>query len=273
MLRSTLLAAFFVVSVYAAPHLAQSQSQLLRNPSFEGPTTERFDPCDLRIAGELRTPEGWEPYFRCKAPNDPPYTNHRPEFGTIRAADFAYRVRSGNDALKYFNFFARSESAGVSQRVSVQQGQWLQFSMWVQLWTSACDASQLPGDKPSSLYWPGDLEARVCIDTDGGVLDFDSGTVCSDWSRERAWDAYAQLKVIAQAAGPEVTVALNTRAAHPVKHNDVYADDAELITVAAPPTATLGSRRLFAPAVYFESFSPLPPPEPIASCPKPGLLR
>jgi hypothetical protein len=255
------------------PHAALSQSQLLRNPSFEGPTSDRFDPCEQRVAGELRTPDGWDPYFRCKSPNDPPYTNHRPEFGTIRAADFAYRVRSGGEALKYFNFFARSESAGVSQRVAVQPGQWLQFSLWVQLWTSACDASQLPGNNPSSLYWPGDLEARVCIDTDGGELDFDAGTVCSDWTRERAWDTYAQLKVAAQAKSSEVTVALNTRAAHPVKHNDVYADDAALVSIDAPPTAPTGTRRLFAPAVYLESYSPQPVPEPIASCPKPGLLR
>jgi hypothetical protein len=274
----TLFACSITVAIVALaqPTLLISQTNLLQNPSFEGATTARFDPCDKRIASELGTPDGWDPYFRCRAQTDPPFTNFRPEFGTIRAADFAYRVHSGATALKYFNFYARNEAAGVSQRVSVPPNAWLRFSIWSQLWTSACDASQLPNDKPSSRYYPGNLEARVCIDTDGGALDFDSGTLCSEWMRERAWDQYAQAFVIAQAVGSEVTVALNTRAQWPVKHNDAYADDAELLVVAAPLTATIPGpniRRIWAPAVYSESFAPLPEPEPIPTCPKPGALR
>jgi hypothetical protein len=252
----------------AAP--VSGQANLLVNPSFEGPVSPRFDDCAKAQANELGTPDGWLPYYKCRSQNDPEYTNFRPEFGTIPASFFAYRVRSGATALKFFNFFARQESSGVYQTVAnVAPGQWLQFSLWVQLWTSNCDASVLPNNETSSLYEPGNLEARVCIDTDGGALDFDAGTVCGDWARERAWDRYAQVSVSAPAAAASVNVVLNTRAEWPVKHNDAYADDAELFAIATPITNVVrGPRRVLAPTIFNERQPPFPDPAP--RCPKPA---
>ncbi len=166
-------------------------------------------------------------------------------------------MRSGATALKYFNFYARNESAGVYQRVTgISPGQWLAFTLWTQVWTSNCDASVLPDDVPSSGYEPGNLEARICIDTDGGALDFDQGTVCSDFVREPIWDKYTQIRVSAPAAASEVNVVLNTRAEWSVKHNDTYADDAALFAVDAPVTVTVpNANRLWIPFAQFESIT------------------
>ena len=235
-------------------------ANLLINPGFEGqPVNFAQESCPSQPASGV-TPPGWQPYYKCRQPGDPDYTNFAPEFFNIdkRAnSAFAPRVRSGDTALKYFNFYARNESAGVYQRVSVVNGQWLELSMHVQMWTSHCDLQP-----PTSHYEPGNLEARVCIDTDGGALDFDNGTVCGAWMRERGWDQYGRVVVQAQAKASEVLAVLNTRAEHPVKHNDVYADDAELMTLAVSPMPgpPPGPARAFLPMQFFDAYPPAEAP-------------
>ncbi len=239
----------------AAAPLAPN-ANLLTNPGFEGqPVNFVQESCPSQPASGV-IPPGWQPYYRCRQQSDPEYANHAPEFFNIDKRvnpAFAPRVRSGDTALKYFNFYARNESAGVYQRVSVTNGQWLELSMHVQMWTSHCDLQP-----PSSVYEPGNLEARVCIDTDGGTLDFDSGTVCSAWMRERGWDQYGRVVVQAQAQSSEVLAVLNSRADYPVKHNDVYADDAELVIIAPVPTPgpPPGPARAFLPIQFFDAYPP-----------------
>jgi hypothetical protein len=262
-------AAALMVAMTSFSAQSQGSVNLLTNPGFEGPMQANVDPCTGQAAGELGTPNGWTPFFRCRAVTDPPYTNHRPEFGQIDGDVFDYRVRSRRYALKYFNFFARNESAGVYQRVpSTIPGQHYQFELWVQLWTSNCSPDITGG--PSSLYEPGNLEARVCIDTDGGPLEFDTSTVCSAWTRERAWDRYAKLQISAPAASSSINVVLNTRAEWPVKHNDAYADDAALFAIATPITAPISnSMRTWIPLALVDV--PPPHPEPAPRCPAPVL--
>jgi hypothetical protein len=243
------------------------QTNLLQNPGFDGPTRDGFDGCANRNAGELQLPAGWTAYFKCRSDGDPLYTNHRPEFGLIDGSVFDYRVRSQRYALKYFNFYSRNESAGVYQTVrNLTPGQAYQFGLWVQIWTSNCSPN-LTGDVPTSVYEPGNLEARVCIDTDGGALDYDEGTVCSNWARERVWDKYGYVYVRASAVVSEVNVALNTRAEYPVKHNDVYADDAEFIAVTDPVAP--GPRRLWLPGL--SNIGEAPPSGPAPRCPAPPV--
>lgn len=234
----------------------------LQNPGFEGvPVNFVQESCPSQPASGV-VPAGWQPYYRCRQEGiDPDYTNFAPEFFNIDKRlnpAFEPRVRNGDTALKYFNFFARNESAGVYQRVSVANGEWLRFSLWVQLWTSNCSPGLWNPPQTTSRYEPGNLEARVCIDTDGGALDWDSGTVCGSFARYRAWDEYAQVQVQAQAKSNEVLVILNSRAEWPVKHNDVYADDAELFAIAAPPAPgpLPGPVRVFLPMSTFDWIDP-----------------
>lgn len=208
-------------------------ANLLINPNFNPPAPFQTDTCTGLTAGELQVPTGWTAYFMCKQPGDADNINRRPEY---RPADmaFPYRVRSPQTALKYFNFWALNKSAGVYQVVNgITPGSTLKFSMWVQLWTSNCDVNP-----PNSQCEPGNLEARLCIDTDGGSK-FDTnaaGVTCGAWTRQAAWDKYTELTLETVAQSSQVIVALNTRAEWAVKHNDVYADDASLIAI--PPTAT-----------------------------------
>ena len=217
-----------VMSQVGAP-----SANLLVNPSFNAPAPFQTDACTGQTAGELQVPNGWTAYFMCRQPGDADNINRRPEY---RPADmtYAYRVRSPQTALKYFNFWALNKSAGVYQVVNgITPGSVLKFSMWVQIWTSNCDVNP-----PNSQCEPGNLEARLCIDTDGGSK-FETGAAgvtCSAWTRQAAWDKYTELTLETVAQSSQVIVALNTRAEWAVKHNDVYADDASLIAI--PPTAT-----------------------------------
>ena len=217
-----------VMSQVSAP-----SANLLVNPSFNAPAPFQTDACTGQIAGELQVPNGWTAYFMCRQPGDADNINRRPEY---RPADmtYAYRVRSPQTALKYFNFWALNKSAGVYQVVNgITPGSVLKFSMWVQIWTSNCDINP-----PNSQCEPGNLEARLCIDTDGGSK-FETGAAgvtCSAWMRQAAWDKYTELTLETVTQSSQVIVALNTRAEWAVKHNDVYADDASLIAI--PPTAT-----------------------------------
>ena len=217
-----------VMSQVSAP-----SANLLVNPSFNAPAPFQTDACTGQTAGELQVPNGWTAYFMCRQPGDADNINRRPEY---RPADmtYAYRVRSPQTALKYFNFWALNKSAGMYQVVNgITPGSVLKFSMWVQIWTSNCDVNP-----PNSQCEPGNLEARLCIDTDGGSK-FETGAAgvtCSAWTRQAAWDKYTELTLETVAQSSQVIVALNTRAEWAVKHNDVYADDASLIAI--PPTAT-----------------------------------
>jgi hypothetical protein len=257
-------AAILILTLGASPVSGRAKGvgpMPLLNPGFEGqPVDFPQESCPSQPASGV-VPAGWQPYYRCRQPGDPDFTNFAPEFFNIDKRlnpAFEARVRSGDTALKYFNFFARNESAGVYQRVSVTSGDWLRFSLWVQLWTTNCSPGLWDPPLVTSEYEPGNLEARVCIDTDGGALDWDSGTVCGGFARYRAWDNYAQVQVQAQAKSNEVLVILNSRADWPVKHNDVYADDAELHVIAAPPVPgpPPGPARAFLPAVMFDWIDP-----------------
>jgi hypothetical protein len=229
----SMLVGFRAESVYAD----SAGPNLLTNPAFDPPWSKRFDGCKNRVLEEVQVPDGWDPYFVCQQPSDPPNINRTPEFRMISSSNYPDRVHSPPTALRYFNFWALNRSAGVFQVVNgVRPGSRLRFSMWVQLWTSDSDIQP-----PSSLVQPGNLEARLCIQQAGGQLNLgDASLVCSGWARP--WDHYEELSVEGTALGSQVTVALNTRAEFPVKHNDVQADDAALVVIGQGSLPNPGSR-------------------------------
>jgi hypothetical protein len=78
----------------------------------------------------------------------------------------------------------------------------------------------------------------VGLDPEGGTDPYNPRIV---WSGEdRTMDRWVQLSVTAQARGGRVSVFVRAHPDHPVKHNDVLVDDAELVVVQPPPAPADG---------------------------------
>jgi hypothetical protein len=261
------------MALIAVPSTA-STGNLLQNPAMNSncaasgdvSTCFAYDACtgqDKRP--ELWSADAWTPYFACPQPGQAANINRRPEYRPA-GMDFPNRVRSAPTALKYFNFWALNQSAGVYQRVqhgALRPGARVRFEMWVQAWSSNCDGA------PNSRCEPGYLEARLCLDTNGGGLDMgDPAVVCAPWTREEIWDQYALLSLettLPPGTNGEVLAILNSRAEYAVKHNDIYADDASLVVLDVLP-ATPAPRP--PPTVR----PPAPTPRPPAASPAPPAL-
>lgn len=212
---------------------------LLTNPGFEAPfakqcchTESNFPP--NTPVDEVQVPSGWWGWWRIpdSAPEFPSTCNeksppgcmafHRPEWR--EAAPYANRIRTGNNAQKYFTFWSNHE-AGMYQRVTgLRAGQRIQFSAYLQAWsTNKGENIQSEGQQTMNL--------KVGIDPFGGADAFSSNIV---WSKAGdSYDQWGQFAVEAVAAGNVVTVFTYSRPIYPLQHNDVYVDDAALVVVGA----------------------------------------
>jgi len=191
---------------------------LLLNASHEGPGVF------FNGRGELFTSWDWTPFW-AEPPAGYSLRDQRWRTPEFRMADgyrpqFVDRVHSGRLADHGFNFFAANPAAGFMQYVpNLKVGSHVRFTSWVLLWSSNA-TNPVP---PTSID-PGNLEARICIDTDGGPRDMtDPNLVCSDWSRN--YDVWHQLSVDADVKASKVNVFLWTRSSEFVQHNDYYMDD------------------------------------------------
>lgn len=202
---------------------ASTGPNLLENASFEPPYAAYVPPspipdCPLGVCNTAQMADGWTPWWAKPRdsdvnpeykPADPVYTNPK-------------RVRSGAAAQQYFSF-ARTHRAGVYQRVGVQPGQPYCFRVWGHSWSANDDENAYSGP----VY--GDLLMKVGIDPKGGT-QWDSSNVV--WGFERLqYDYYGRFGVCATAQADHVTVFTYSSPNWPVKHNDVYWDDAELVLV------------------------------------------
>lgn len=229
LLYVVLFAALLGLVVAAQPALAQD-GNLLQNPGFEGgysayhPQTaqERAD-CPHGVCNTAQVPPAWRPWW-IKARSSDANPEYKP------AAPFANRIRSGSNAAQYFSFY-RTHEAGFMQQVNVPANALLQFSVWGQAWLSNSDSAT----SDSNVF----INMRVGIDPTGGTSPTSPNIV---WSGSaNPFDAYQQFSVQAQAQGSTVTVFMYSRAEYPLKHSDVYWDDATLFVVgqgAAPPPPT-----------------------------------
>ncbi len=227
----------------ATPAAAQGGPNLLDNPDFGWPEQKNPDVCAPGwIKHNAVTPRAWTAYWACKSGNEvnQDQVNREPEFRPMNAdvSEQRVRVRSYPTSASFFNFYSLNRSAGLVQQVrNVAPGSRLRFSIWAQLWSTNADGAD-------SSTQPGGLQARACIDTTGATVaqpDFNSpNIVCGGATRD--YDKFVQISVEATAASNQVTVIFDTSADYPVKHNDVFADDAELIVIgasAAPPPAAV----------------------------------
>jgi uncharacterized protein YgiM (DUF1202 family) len=220
-------------SALSSPARAQNGPNLLDNPDFGWPEQKNPDVCATGwIKDNAVTPRAWTAYWACKSGDqvNQDQINREPEFRPMNAdvSEQRPRVRSYPTSASFFNFYSLNKSAGLVQVVrNVTPGSRLRFSIWTQMWTTN-------GDETTSVT-PGGLQARACIDTSGATNaqpNFSSPSiVCGQSTRD--YDKFVQISVEATAASNQVTVIFDTSADYPVKHNDVFADDAELVVIGA----------------------------------------
>jgi hypothetical protein len=150
-----------------------------------------------------------------------------PEFAEIPNAYYAYRVHSGDVALKIFAS-GRMWEAGVYQQVyHVPLNSSLTFSVWAQAWQCFeyrnCDWGHL-SDRPANM------NIRVGIDPLGGTDPYAAAVV---WSPPgESFDAYEQFSVSATARNQVVTVFVMGSPRWDYARgngNDLYLDDARLV--------------------------------------------
>ncbi len=193
---------------------------------------------------EVQVCPGWRAFF---VDSPPSYANvpkqwRRPEFRDVKTAEHANRVRSGMLAQKYFTFGGEHE-AGLYQQVGgIAPGTPLRFTVYMQTW------SCMAGDQGWSICPTGDrsnspapMHTRAGIDPTGGTDPWSPNVV---WSPKiDAYDHWVPFQVEAVAQNSTVTVFTYSRADWSDLifriHNDVYVDDASLISLnEVPPTAT-----------------------------------
>ena len=207
-----LLAPFSIVSV------AAQDQELLTNPGFEAPFTVSTDDPPHEVA------EGWSRWHVPSIPGAPSYLNSEPEYYEV--APNVDRIRSGSNAQLFSTLYA-SYIGGVYQTVSgITPGSELEFSVYAWVWSTTYNEVDLSEED-------GDLLVTVGIDPTGGTNGESTSII---WSEPvEAYDAYNQYSVTATADGDTVTVFVRATAGFPVRHNNVYLDDASL-TIAGEGT-------------------------------------
>jgi len=249
MMLSTLLVLSLISLVPGGvAHAWQGPANLLNNPSFEG------DYFSWSGIPEVYVAHGWTPWWRPRRDADPPAYYHRPEYKQANGYIYPDRVHSGAAAQQWFTFFSTHEAGMYQQVADVNPGSRYRFTVWAQVWSSS-------ESNPDSSTNPAYPNLQVGIDPTGSWNPFGGSVV---WSGTYAfYDAWGQLAVEAIARNHVITVFMRSEPNFPVKHNDMYWDDAELVAVgqsSAPIQATATS----APA----SASPTPagPPASAPTC-------
>ena len=213
-LLATLLLALVPAAAQAAP---PRQANLLRNPGFE----EGFSL--WQGVRELQVANGWTPWWVDQQAGDPPWKNRRPEYKQA-TYPFTNRFRSGASAQQYFTFYG-THIAGIYQQVAVPQRALVRFTIYGQCWSSQ-------GDEPVSNVDPSPMNLQIGIDPAGGTDPLSPNIV---WSPPMSpYDRWVLFQVEARATGGMVTVFTRSAPDWPVKHNDVYWDDASLVVVSLP---------------------------------------
>jgi LysM repeat protein len=199
---------------------AAAESNLLVNPGFE----EGFR---LQGASEVSVGNGWTAWWiQGAAAQTADGYLVRPEYKGEDSAIFgSRRVRSDRFSQKFFSTYS-THDAGLLQVAAVPAGAAVQFSIWVQTWSSS-------EDDPDNIVGPGNYFVSVGIDPTGAADPTSPAVV---WSEPAlAQNRWVQLSVTARAQAGQVTVFVRGAPQFRVKHNDSYWDDASLVTVSKVP--------------------------------------
>jgi LysM repeat protein len=196
--------------------------------------TENFDtafkPDPFCKTGACDTPAGWGVWFIPRRETDQPGINFQPNYTQI---DTANRVKSGKAQRIYTE--NATHTGGIFRIVNdVKVGAKLRFSVWGQAW-STNDESPISA-RPST-----DIRLKIGIDpmggNDGQASPLNGQVV---WSEEKdAKDAYTQFSVETVAKSQTVFVYLYATMKDPVRHNEIFWDDAVLEYTAPAPEPTI----------------------------------
>lgn len=218
----------FAGSAAAAP--AADGPNLLQNPGFEAPYVKQCCGPDGLPIGEVQVAHGWlgwwlQPGLDSQHPSSGGTPSwHRPEWREANCgAPCANRVRSGNDAQKYFTFDSVHDAGMYQQVPGITPGTVLLFSIYMQAWAT------------NSTYGPSDFQQhmgmRVGIDPFGGTNAFSPNVIWSDI--HDTFDAWGLYTIQATAQAGTVTVFTRSTPLYGDQHNDIYLDDASLVAVGA----------------------------------------
>jgi hypothetical protein len=198
---------------------------LLQNPGFERPYIAMAVKENCRIAAP------WVPYYYEGAPEETRIGFRlAPEYKAAFYWEYpGNRVHSGELAQQHFHSFGNFEG-GVYQHVSgVRVGDRLRFQMWVMSWS--CDNEKKGNCSKATSGDPSPMHLRIGIDPTGGA---DGKSPAIIWSaEENAYDAWQLLSVDAKAQRSTVTVFVYSYPDYRSQDNNVYLDDASLISLGA----------------------------------------
>jgi LysM repeat protein len=211
-LISVMLPIVLAVLFGSAPARAQVVGGgLLLNGSFEGEYVAMSSYADARVA------PSWFPWWVGQRGGDAPWSNQRPQFESSTS-----HMRSGTTGQRYFTGFS-THQAGVLQQVNgVGRGDIVQFEVWARTWSSNRDHTCCSLES-------GLIDLRAGIDPTGGANPYASTVVWSDPMRSD--DSWSKLSLTATSLGSRVTVFVFSTPKYPVRHNEVFLDDARLVVV------------------------------------------
>ena len=223
---------------------------LIQNPSFELPYPIVANKENCAIAAP------WVPWW-VQGTEDEVRQGYRfaPEYKAAIRADFpGNRVRSGDLSQQYFHSFGNFQ-AGVLQQVhNIPVGARVRFEIWGMTWS--CDREAKGNCGGATSGDPSPMHFRVGIDPTGGGDVFSQAIV---WSEEQnAYDAWHHFQIEAVSKNSTVTVFVYTYPDYRSQDNNVYLDDASLVVIAMPPTATPRPTRTFT-ATPVPTDTPVPP--------------
>jgi len=236
---------------FVAPLSALAQGpNLLQNGGFERPYVPMTVKENCRIAAP------WVPWY-IEGPPEETSQGYRlaPEYKAAFRDDYPYnRVRSGELAQQYFHSFGNFQG-GVYQRVAdVPVGATLRFELWGMTWS--CDDESKGNCGGSTSGDPSPMRFRIGIDPTGGVDPFNPAIV---WSPEQnAYDTWTLFQVDAVARSSTATAFVYAYPEYRSQDNNIYLDDASLVVIAMPPTATPRPTRTFT-ATPVPTDTPVPP--------------
>ena len=219
-------------------------ANLLQNPSFEGAYSPYIPPgghpdCPTGTCNTAQMADGWTPYWRSHDPSDPPEIIRMPEYKPAEAGQAPPRTHDGERAQQLFTFSSTHE-AGFYQQVSVTPGNYYCFGIWGHSWSTQID---------DPFFNDSEIEQNIGIDPTGGT-DWESDAIV--WGGPKQYyiypateendfgeNAFGPFTLVVQAESSQMTVYTWSRPLWPVKHNDVYWDQAVLLEAPEPPDMTL----------------------------------
>lgn len=220
MRRHLLISILFLALLFALlPAQAQQSTNLLQNPDFEGQFIVVGGDSTLQVAA------GWQAWHLPPPAGAPNSVNLRPDYQSAPPN----RIRTGSGAQQYDTFFA-THTGGILQTVSVTQGNRLQFSAFVYLYSSASFE-----DIDNSVD-PQGLSVSLGIDPNGGTNGNSPSIIWS--TAQEYYDEYREVSVTTNALSNTVTVFVRTTVNNAPGLHQVFVDDAVLVVVPSDSTPT-----------------------------------